>query len=415
MKYLENNICEFKPLFNLNPKIKKNIISLSFFKMYNGGYKNFNLYIEGFKKLHKMILEDPLNYTIRIFIDETINSDKDLLNKLINLERVELVLYSSEKYKQKSDSKYHIGLFGTLIRFFPLFDFPNNDGKIIMIMDMDDIEHFTYNQKIIKNLGDSINSIHIIKSGSITKNVLYKLDMFSNEVVNPYVIAPKYIGFKSINHDVLYDFFNEIESNHKKIFSLYLDKLKYNKKMLLNNQPFIYGVDEYFLNLNLTNYLIKNKISFGVYFNWEIYGSLYNLLKIKDIEKKKYNLIDLMINYLLDKINIKYNKKDSIYLKYKIIDNILYSDKNKKKNTLIFYFYKLMIYFCNNPLYKFVFEKDLYLLIKKYNLFGSYEFIIISYYNTPNYNYKIIKKKEFKSNEKKDLLNFSKKYCNLFN
>ena len=35
VKYLENDICEFKCLFDFNPKVKKNIVSVSFFKMYN--------------------------------------------------------------------------------------------------------------------------------------------------------------------------------------------------------------------------------------------------------------------------------------------------------------------------------------------------------------------------------------------
>jgi hypothetical protein len=35
--YLENPICKFEPLFDFKPDKKKNIISLSFFKMYGGG------------------------------------------------------------------------------------------------------------------------------------------------------------------------------------------------------------------------------------------------------------------------------------------------------------------------------------------------------------------------------------------
>ncbi len=420
MEYLKNNICKFKPLTNIDFSKKKNIISLSFFKMYNGGYKNFSLYINGFKKLHKIVLAAPLNYTIRLFIDETIYSDKNLFVQISNLERVEIILYSSEKYKQISDQKYHIGLFGTLIRFFPLFDFQNNDANIVMIMDMDDIEHFYFNQELIKKLDNSINKIEIIKSGNITKNVLYKLDMFKNHIVNPYVIAPKYIGFKRINKIVIEDFFEELSKDNKKIFTLYEDKIKVNKKMTLNNMPFIYGVDEYFLNINLTNYLIENKIPFGVYFNWEINGSTYNYLKNKNISDEKKKLIGLVLDYILNKLNIEYSKNDSIYIKYKKIDTIIYSENPKdkeKKNILLYYFYKLMIYFYNNTNYRFIFEKDLYNLIKDFNLFGYYEFVIIIYYNldtTTKNNYKIIKYKKFSDEEINRLKIFSKKYAKIF-
>jgi len=32
---------------------------------------------------------------------------------------------------------FHKACFGTLIRFLPLFDFPNNDSKIVFITDAD--------------------------------------------------------------------------------------------------------------------------------------------------------------------------------------------------------------------------------------------------------------------------------------
>ena len=92
MKYLENNICDFEILFNYT-NIKKNIISLSFFKMHNGGYKDFNLYINGFFKLHDYVLkEKKYNFIIRLFIDNSIKNDKKLFDKIYNLERVEIII-----------------------------------------------------------------------------------------------------------------------------------------------------------------------------------------------------------------------------------------------------------------------------------------------------------------------------------
>ena len=38
---------------------------------------------------------------------------------------------------EKSDSKYHIDLFGTLVRYFPLFNFNNNDAKSVIVVDID--------------------------------------------------------------------------------------------------------------------------------------------------------------------------------------------------------------------------------------------------------------------------------------
>ena len=45
MKYLNNDVCKFTPLFNnLNLNKKKNIVSCAFFKLHTSSYKDFNLY-----------------------------------------------------------------------------------------------------------------------------------------------------------------------------------------------------------------------------------------------------------------------------------------------------------------------------------------------------------------------------------
>ncbi len=53
--YLENSICEFTPLFDIDYTNKKNIISCSFFKIEGGGYKNFTKYSNGILYLSKYI------------------------------------------------------------------------------------------------------------------------------------------------------------------------------------------------------------------------------------------------------------------------------------------------------------------------------------------------------------------------
>ena len=42
--YLKNKVCKFIPLFDFDPKVKKNIVSTCFFKMNTGTYKDFSKY-----------------------------------------------------------------------------------------------------------------------------------------------------------------------------------------------------------------------------------------------------------------------------------------------------------------------------------------------------------------------------------
>jgi hypothetical protein len=413
MKYLQNNICEFKCVgFDIDPNVKKNIVSISFFKMYNGGYKDFNLYINGFKKLYKYVMEDELNYTIRLFIDNTIYNDKDLFSQLNNLERVNIIIYNCPKYIEKSNSDYHIGLFGTFVRFFPIFDFPNNDAKIVQIMDMDDYKYFLTNKESIKQIGKNIDSIYLLKNGSIHKN-LYTNEILINNVINPYVVATKYISFKSLDYNVLIDFFKEIdmEKNKDKLYTLY--KHKNNKKMIENNGKFIYGIDEYFININLCNYIIKNKIPFGVKFTWVVNGNLYYYLRSININNKETKLLNILLDYIFKKTNIQYNKNMNIRQKYKLIDNILYNKKNDI-NKIMYYFYKSFLYLYKNNNYKFLYNKNLYNIIKDNNLFGFYDFECIKYYFTPkDIPLQIINKKVFNKDQIEKLKTFAKKYTDM--
>ena len=76
MNYLENSICTFKPLFDIDYTKKKNIISTVFFRLEGGEYKSLDKYLNGIKELHKFYKNNLPNFHIRMFIDNSIYSDK---------------------------------------------------------------------------------------------------------------------------------------------------------------------------------------------------------------------------------------------------------------------------------------------------------------------------------------------------
>jgi hypothetical protein len=130
--YLINNICNFNPLKNINFNNKKDIISVSLFKLKSGGYKSFSKYINGLKILDNLALKN--NLEIRLFIDNTIYTDKVIMESINNFKTISVILYECPNFKIGEN---HVGLFGTIVRFFPLFDFENNDSRIVMILDAD--------------------------------------------------------------------------------------------------------------------------------------------------------------------------------------------------------------------------------------------------------------------------------------
>jgi hypothetical protein len=273
MRYLENNICEFEPLFNIEFNKKKNLYVTSLFKMFGtGGYKKFFLYINGLTLLNNY--SRKVNMYVRLFIDNTIYEDKEIMNALKKLDRVEMVLYKCNKFMI---DKHHVGLFGTMVRYFPAFDFPNNDANICHFVDADtkqiDIdEDFQYMLKIS----------NIIKKRNIDMDMGYKANYYhpglknvtskyknNKRVFLPYIVGMRLISFKRINREVIENYLKQVElymdekTRPTKILSPYHIKKEYISKKCENN--ICYGVDEYFLNENLVTYLLEKDLKFCFY------------------------------------------------------------------------------------------------------------------------------------------------------
>lgn len=123
MKYLENSICEFKLLKNYSDK-KKSILSTSLFRMKNH-YKNFKIYILGLKRWIKFLNSYNNNYVMRIFIDKNIYEDQQIMKIINQCKKIEPVIFTCSEYMNEG---FHVNVFGSLVRFFPIFNFKNNDA-----------------------------------------------------------------------------------------------------------------------------------------------------------------------------------------------------------------------------------------------------------------------------------------------
>jgi hypothetical protein len=345
--YLENNICDFEILFNYNNK-NKNILSTSFFKM-KKHYKNFNIYKEGLKKLIKLI-DNQNNYILRIFIDSHIKEDSDIMKILNSSNKVEIIVFKCLKYI-KDD--YHIDLFATLIRLFPIFNFKNNDSNNVIIIDVDlkknDIKTL---EKILKI---KENKKKIIGNGTAE-------DLLINKI-KPYYYC-NLVCFFNIKFEkkILEDFINNIE-NIK-------DCGKYNKR----TTPFGFGVDEIFLNKFLLTDKNINKIDIGVLFLYDINWFFYYYKD--ELLKENYNLTYKNLRIILG----KYYKKNNVYELFKLIDKYIYniSNNNKIKNYLSARFYYLIKNLINNKIEWFHID-NLKLINKYFNNIVESESII--FYN----------------------------------
>lgn len=343
MNYLENPVCNFIPLFNIDYKIKKNILSVCLFKL-TKGYKNFGIYVNGLFKLNKYVARKMPDFRIRLFIDNNIYNDKDIMKKLNTLNKVDMVLYTCSDFMV--DSEFHDGLFGTLVRFFPMFDFPNNDSNIVVLMDADFNNPESYLNifktfKIFRRGSKDINDVYLFLFGRLFHEAIKES---VTQFTKPYAVASKIFNIKKINNDVLLYYLYEVKNNPNNThFSDYEQGSKLSKET-----NFIFGVDEYFINNTLIDYFDKNKMCFASRYYYQIHSPIFFFYErnfIKNPNKTKQENLIKIIDFIMEKVpelkNLSFEEK------YDFIVNKLYFDFKENispKINHLFYFVNYRIY-----------------------------------------------------------------------
>jgi hypothetical protein len=316
MKYLENNICEFEILTYWDKTIKYNILSTCFFKM-GSHYKNFEIYIKGLKKLIK-VLESQSNYILRIFIDEHIKSDPEIYSILLNSNKVHIILFKCSNY---IELKYHIDVFGALVRLFPLFDFDFNDSLNIIVIDID------------LNWED-LNKLKILMNYKTNNKEIIGMGMISELLINKYK-THFFCGLFGVfnvkfNKSILLNFINNAPNIN--------DKGIYGKRL----KPYGYGTDELFLNeyfLYHNSYNNIKGIKLGILLNYDINWFLYHYKNelLKDMASKTYH----NLKFILGKF---YKPNMTSEQMFELIDKLTYQIKSNNPNKIYIsnQYYKLI-------------------------------------------------------------------------
>jgi hypothetical protein len=387
--YLSNPICQFRPLFNINYSKKQNIVSSSFFKMDTGGYKSFTIYTDGLLNLSKLVRLLLPSFRIRLFIDNSIYLDKNLMKMINKIDNIDCVLYKCPNFIDiKDNNEYHLGPFGTFMRYMPMFDFQNNDAGDVIIYDIDipdissdspDYLRLNY-YNTLKNIYPNLKDTYLAIWGRLFHNNIKNKFIHNGKYIVPYVIASKIINFKKIPNKIFVDFLTELYTTNVKYINYKISKKEEHTKCSKN---ICFGVDEYFINNVVIYYLINNKMSILITYSYSIFQPFYFATEnIKN--KSKYNQY---INFLLKGVNYSGNG-------FKFIDNLFYEGKvfpsNKLNSDMIqigHNFYKLMVMLFKKEEYSII-SKDFILLSLSKNLYGSiYVNRYIHYFNKKSYNF----------------------------
>lgn len=381
MNYLDNTVCKFTPLFKINYGIKQNILSCCLFKLLRS-YKNFNIYVNGLANLNKYVTEYMPDFRIRLFIDNNIYIDTEIMKKISKLDKIDNVLYACPDFLV--DDKYHDGLFGTMVRFFPMFNFENNDAGIIGVVDADFNKPESYHNvfKSFQNFKEHTNDIDDVYLYFYGRLFHTALKDKETNYTKPYALAWKIFNVKRINQQILIDYLYEVKYNKNNI--MYTD---YEPRITLA-QPtnFIFGVDEYFINNTLLDYLNKNKLCFGLRYYYQIHFPLFfdyeKYFKENKDENEKNNLTSI-INFIVDKIPDIKNK--SVEDKYEYIVSKVYFDTEKKISPKL----DKMFYYLNYRIYA------AYAILRKMKYFDIIKKSFSNLVFKKNFGYILIEKNEY--------------------
>lgn len=294
------------------------IFSASFFKL-NDMYKDISKYINGLKNLinylDKLITKHNKNIHLFLYYDKSIEIDKkfiEIKSYLLNKPFVKLIKYYCPEFML---GDMHKGLFGTFVRMFPLFDlkYEKNIKSVI------DIDFSNYAISLYDKLFFPKNQFLMNKNDVIIRVRIGYEWHYRN------VITPKYldgvvnaqITFNRISLDsnLLRDTLNKINKGDKTILKIFTKIIKLtnkaNKKwhgfedsttkINLKNL-FIYGIDEYFINLIIFDYLIEHNKKIGIIYNpdylnvyishitkWDNYDTIITKQFFKEFLKQEYN------------------------------------------------------------------------------------------------------------------------------
>jgi hypothetical protein len=325
-------------------------------------YRDISIYIKGLKGLvncfDSLITKHNQNIHFFLYYDNSIEIDKkfiELKPYLLSKSFVKLIKYYCPKFML---GDMHKGLFGTLVRMFPLFD--NKYEKNIKSITDIDFNDENYDSIVFPTKQILTNKNDVIILTKIGSEWAY-LNLFKPKYFNGLVLANITFNRISLDSNLLRDILNKINKGDKKILDVFTEIIKLtrmiNKKFhgfenintqIDPNNLFIYGIDEYFINLIIFDYLIEHNKKIGI-----IYRPDYAIYKyISYITKwDKYDT-NIIKQFFKEFLKQEYNDKDSIkqYInkgsKLIVIDNV----RNKKQ-------YDIQM---NNL-------ERLYNLIKKYN------------------------------------------------
>lgn len=258
-QYFEDRITVDYDVFNE----KSTVISVSLFTC-NNAYNKFDMYIEGLRILVEKFktYQHWIKFLVFHDLDLSTPSGKRLLELCDDYRDIHLARFDFPEFKQ---GDYHIGMFGTLIRYLPMF-LTKFKYRYLYIIDCDVVGDRVPQFRVytLKNFIKTGDNLHFLTIPSAPLNPRYA-GMQINLKTWMRIIGEGMI-LKGIKFpvEILYNFLHIYicsETYQNQCDIIFTENIKYEYKLKPEHGKFMYGVDEFML-VFLMQYVEDNNIPF---------------------------------------------------------------------------------------------------------------------------------------------------------
>lgn len=366
-----NNICTFEVLIgeiDINKKI--NVVTTSLFMMKYGGYKKFEKYIMGLELFFNIFFNHYPDFKFILFIDNSIIENKEIYNRLINLNKNNKLILIKYRCYSFMNNGYHMELFGSLIRFLPFFIYEQNNTNDVICIDADinesDLNTILLNYKYFTKLKTYYQ---------------YDTNMFY-EILSPWalkkgysIIASRHMCRYKFPLNLFTDYLSCIKNKNCKDMKIYNEILytdTYKRFPFKNYKYFPYGVDEVFLDYVLLPYIKNRLIKYSISIRYKIIKPMDYFIRNK-ISDDTVKYIEKKFKYILN-INENLNYKQLIEIFNNIFDNVEQKNISNEMINIIHRYYDFILEMWKDKNYNIFRKKTLKKIlicrnyIEKYNI-----------------------------------------------
>lgn len=247
---------------------------------------------------------------LQVFVDTDIANNEEVRKILKDL-NARVILFTCPNYLR--DDGYHMGLFATMVRFYPMFDVNPHPLKIAHIQEVEPAPEDSYLFDLLVKAGNrdlkKYNTSMICYGPNIIHIHKEHPKLAIDEIIPyPWIFAGRFSALQKIPFSLWTNYLKDIESG-KKLFNMYTFREK------TEHGKYKVGVDETFLNMIYLPWLIKNNYSIGFINEYRLsYAPYWFADRIRSNSKSKE-----IMDYIL-------NSNQSIIESLRDFDNMFYRD-----------------------------------------------------------------------------------------